>query len=83
LPLDPGADEQCRSNDVDPDCKRSRGAMPERDIVNATKNAAGSGFIRKLTMIRRRWPRGNRVAALFDPDCGGLNKLLLRRVSIA
>jgi hypothetical protein len=57
--------------------------MPERDIVNATKNAAGSGFIRKLTMIPRRWPRGNRVTALFDPDCSRLNKLLLRRVAVA
>jgi len=57
--------------------------MPERDIVNAAKNAAGSGFIRKLTKIRRQWPRGNRAAALFDPDCDGLNKLLLLRVSLA
>jgi hypothetical protein len=69
LPLDAGADERRRSNAVDPDCKPSRRAMPERDIINAAKNAAGSGFIRKLTTIRRRLPRGNCVAALFDPDC--------------
>jgi hypothetical protein len=57
--------------------------MPEHDIVNAAKSIAGSGFIRKLTMIPRRWPRGNRVASLFDPDLQRLDKLLLRRVSLA
>jgi hypothetical protein len=54
LTLDAGADGRCRSNVVDADCMRSRAAIPERDIVNAGKNAAGSAFIRKLTMIRRR-----------------------------
>src|SRR5262245_58546455 len=63
LPPDPGAEERCRSNVVDPDCKLSRGAMPERHIVNAAKNASGSGFIRKLTTIRRRSPPAGRVAA--------------------
>jgi len=48
LPLDAGDVERCRSNVVGPDSKPSRGAMPERDIVNAAKNAAGSGFIRKI-----------------------------------